>query len=304
MKVVVVPTRWDLPMYIVIACLGFGLVGPLVCYLGLAYGSALGAFMLAVPMLGMLYWACWSAMLFGRAFKRQKEELGPRLDDPLATIIKPYRQRSDRVLFRVLARHKDKLFGAAAAAPPLLICIGLVPEFPKPPSYDCEPESHIARWSFVPMFGFLGGMLLALWIVDSVALGSIGSFYIKWAIFGVILVTLIVALLYWIETSRTILRFSPGVIEVLHYPWFGSTPKIHQYPCISGTIAILRMMVPRDDELARGLLYGIKPFVTLSRGPHRDTVPLHGVDVRKLINAMLSTKSADLFRLSTTSPVG
>ena len=68
------------------------------------------------------------------------------------------------------------------------------------------------------------------------------------------------ALWMWRAVIRpTYVRMAPGVIQILQYRWSSLKPEIRSYPMEAGTIACFARI-------------GKNIFLTLSHGPHKDTL--------------------------------
>ncbi len=311
MEVVVVPTRrgtcWSLGVCFVLACAVTGLGLSVLVGNLLWVDNPLGAY-----AFGLL--VAVAAVVAGSLFRsfvkhcRAARKCRAGVDEnqsPLWRLIAQCNRRSDNAILRELNRMRPKLFGPASP-PPLLVCLGVLPSEPEPSEYQTEPSCYEVHHSFRPFGWMLIGALILIGAIDWLAVPSPATFYARQALVALCGVLAIGGVVYLACFSwRTVLRVSPGVVEVFRYPIFGSKPRVHRYPCVPGTTLILRCVDPPDGEPKDAFLsHHHSGTLTLSRGKHVETIPLTGIKPESLCRAVTAERVTPLEILSTDSLIG
>lgn len=284
MKVVVVPTRWDLHICIYAGTLS--LLAGLYVWRVLQHGgiSLVTAVIVALVCAALLAWCVRSAILLGRAYARQQRELQR---DPSLLGCKERCASGwghDKLVYQRLADSGTQTNDAT------LVIFGLAPFIPRPTDYAHEPEVSQSCRPNVATMVLLAFMPVALWLQDAFGLGSPGAYVVRIVLLSLTGLLLLVLLAQWLMASRKYLRISPGLVEIIRMPLWWGTPTIRSYPCAEGTAMILRLAAPSSDECRHGLMFGITPQLSVKRGLQHDRTKLVGVDLEVVLRMLTSTR--------------
>jgi len=285
MRLLVVPTRWDLHVSIYIGLLSL-LVACFTWWLW-KHGAVdlLTALLFTLACVGVIIWCVRSVVVIGHAFARQARDLQrhPTLRGD------KYRCRSgwvsDRFLLRRLV-HNDGGPNDDAT----LVIYGLAPFIPHPAEYLHEPEIVSRRRPLAAILVLLASLVAAPWLLDNFALASTGARFLRVLIIGITGSLLLFVVIHLSVASRKYLRICPGLVEIIQQPLILGSPVVRSYPCCPGTAIILRMLFPNVNERRPGLIYGIRPLLSVMRGCQHDVFPLTRVDLNAVLQMLTSTR--------------
>ena len=314
MQVVLCPEPLGMDKILALALLFVGviiglfawLLGANLLWLGNMHVTAVLSLLIAV---GTVVFACLLRSFIGlrRAFRREQKEACPD-QGPVTALVKRLRFRSDRTIIRELKRQRNRLFGAEET-PPLLLIYGVLPCKLESTEDWREPNCYAARRSLKPFFWMLLGIPILIGAIEWFAIPSLVAYQGERALkvlFGVLLMGCVLQLVFG---GRTVLRVSPGVVEVFRYGLFRHSPQVDQYPCTPGTTMILRCIEPSVQESGLGLKSGQTPTLTVARGNRLQTVHIvelsdNKTDLEQLLRMITSTRISPLRILSREALVG